>query len=96
MTNPNFGMSKNDTIAAAVPIIANTRPRVPEASAVRQTLRNECGFGGAGGTITYRLRAIQRTNVEMNISAPGMPKRCSVRTDAGKSASAAKRRTSRN
>ena len=26
---------------------------MPEASAVRETLRNECGFGGAGGTITY-------------------------------------------
>ncbi len=40
---------------------------------MRQTLRNECGFGGAGGTITYRLRAIHRTKVEMNMSTPGIP-----------------------
>ena len=36
MTNPNFGMSRNDPIAAAAPVIARTRPRVPEASAVRR------------------------------------------------------------
>ena len=36
---------------------ASTRPRMPEASAVRRHCRNECGFGGAGGTITYCLRA---------------------------------------
>ena len=46
----------------------------PDASAVaRRRRRNECGFGGAGGTITYCLRPSQKTTVEMNISTPGMP-----------------------
>jgi hypothetical protein len=47
---------------------------VPEASAVRETFRNECGFGGAGGTNTYCLRPSQKITVAMNMSAPGIPK----------------------
>jgi len=30
-------------------------------------------FHNAGGTITYNLRPLQRTTVEMNMSAPGIP-----------------------
>ena len=73
ITNPNFGMSTKDPTAAAAPRIARTRPRIPAAKAVRQTLRNESGSGGVGGSMTYCFRAIQSTKVETNMSTPGIP-----------------------
>ena len=73
MTNPNFGMSRKEPMAAATASPARILPCIPEAIASRETRRNECGFGGAGGTITYRLRPSHRIMVEMNMSTPGMP-----------------------
>src|SRR4051794_39965531 len=73
MTNPNFGARTSEPIAAATPIAAKICPRTPEAIASRDTRKNECGFGGDGGTITYCLRPAHRTAVEINISAPGTP-----------------------
>src|SRR5205085_7622227 len=73
ITNPNFGISRNDPTAAAAPVIASTRPLVPEASAVRQTLKNECGFASDGGNTTYCFRATQRTKQERTMSRPGIP-----------------------
>src|SRR5882724_11318296 len=74
MTNPNFDMSRNDPTAEAAAMATRTWPRRPEAIASRETRRNECGFGGAGGTITYCLRPSHKTAVEMNMSTPGIPK----------------------
>src|SRR5207248_10216368 len=74
ITNPNCGMSRNDTIDVVRPMNAKTRPAVPHISAERDTFRKECGSGGVGGSITYCLRAIQRMKVETNMSAPGIPK----------------------
>src|SRR4029453_15744786 len=56
ITNPNCGIEKKGPSPLSTPITAKTKPRVPEATALRETRRNECGFGGAGGTITYFLR----------------------------------------
>src|SRR4029453_12602366 len=66
ITNPYFGMSRKDPIAVATAITARNKPRIPDAIALRETLRNECGFGGAGGTITYFLRPSHKITVEMN------------------------------
>jgi hypothetical protein len=66
-------VSRKDPIAVATAITARTCPRIPEAIASRETRRNECGFGGAGGTITYFLRPSHRIIVEMNMSTPGTP-----------------------
>src|SRR4030095_16737417 len=74
MTNPDFGVSMKDPAAMAMAIAASTWPRHPEAIASRDTLRNEWGFGGAGGTITYCLRPAHRIAVETNMSTPGTPK----------------------
>src|SRR5947207_1431731 len=74
MTNPNFGMSRKDPSADATAIVARTWPRIPEAIALRETRRNECGFGGAGGTIMYCLRPSQKIRVEMSMRTPGTPK----------------------
>ena len=74
MTNPNFGVSRKDPIAVAIAMAASTWPRIPDAIASRDTRRNECGFGGAGGTITYFLRPSHRIAVETNMSTPGTPK----------------------
>ena len=75
MTKPNFGMSSERPDRARAPrdggedLAAHARTRC----ASRDTRRNECGFGGAGGTITYCLRPSHRITVAMNISTPGMP-----------------------
>mgnify|MGYP003693721169 CR=1 FL=1 len=74
MTNPNFGMRRNDPIAVAIAIAASAWPRTPDAIASRDTRRNECGLGGAGGTIAYFLRPAHRMAVEINMSTPGTPK----------------------
>jgi hypothetical protein len=52
MTKPNLEMSKKETMAAIAPTAVSICPRIPEAIAVRETRKKECGLGGAGGTMT--------------------------------------------